>query len=123
MLSYSVFVSERLETSIILSMVLLVDQGIAATSFLFFELLFLINFLLLGFYFLFFFFAVLLFLQATMSIEQEVDDILQVPVEPIVEGESHRVLELAVQEAQNMGTAMGESFSDICAAVERATSK
>ena len=58
-----------------------------------------------------------------MSIEQKVDDILLVPVEPIVEGESHRVLELAVQEAQNMGVAMGESFSDICAAVERATSK
>ena len=58
-----------------------------------------------------------------MSIEQEVDDILQVPGESIVEGESHRVLELAVQEAQNMCIAMGESFNDICAAVERAMSK
>ena len=58
-----------------------------------------------------------------MSIEQEVDDILQVPVEPVDEGESHKVLELAVQEAQNMSVAMGESLSDLCAAVEKATSK
>ena len=58
-----------------------------------------------------------------MSIQQEVDTILQGPVESIDEGESHTVLELAVQEANNMGIAMGESLFDICRAIETAVSR
>ena len=58
-----------------------------------------------------------------MSIQQQVDDIMEMQQEAVNVTEAAKMLELAVQETKNIFAATGESLTKICAAVERSASR
>ena len=58
-----------------------------------------------------------------MSIQQQVDDIMEMQQEAFNVTEAAKMLELAVQETKNIFAATGESLTKICAAVERSASR
>ena len=58
-----------------------------------------------------------------MSIQQQVDNIMQMQQEEVNVTEAAKMLELAVQETKNKFAATGESLTKVCAAVERSASR